>query len=64
MTLFLIKDQVNFFTSIEDFSQVLHAEIKRSSIDREIIHKNLYFTVIIVKENGNHAPLTSDQGII
>ena len=48
---------------MEDFSQVIQAQIKSASISQEVIHKNLHNTLYIVGENGEHTPFEGCQGI-
>jgi len=48
---------------MEDFSQVIQAQIKSSSIKREIINKGLHYTLHIVGENGEHTSLEGGRSI-
>src|SRR3954470_20683493 len=58
-----IKNKISFFTSLQNFIQVVQIIIKGSSIDGKIIHEylNNFFTKTI--EDSRHASLKCNRSI-
>jgi len=48
---------------MQDFSQVIQAQMKSAFIDWEIIHKNLHYALNVVEESGEHTPLEGSRVI-
>src|SRR4051812_28987513 len=63
MTFLPIKNKVGFFTSLQNFIKVVQAVIKRSSIDREIVHENLHNFFTKTMKDSRHASLKGSRSI-
>lgn len=64
MTLFSIKFQIYFFTSLQNLNQISQTQINTSTIYREVIHKNLHYVFYHIRKDCYHAMLESSRCII
>src|SRR6187399_2304619 len=63
VALFPIQEKISFFTSLQNSIEVAQAIIKRSSVNRKVIHENLNNLFTKIREYSYHACLKGSRCI-